>query len=127
MSARRHLLLWFGSLVSAIVIANVVGDTLHLARFDGLRGAVVALATAAILGAGTGFAGARSRRTPHVTRAVAVAAICASTTAFLLLRFPSPWVDLGPFGAGPWTALALVVFPITQALATFTVYAWSDA
>ena len=37
----------------------------------------------------------------------------------------SPWLDLGPFGAGPITAIAVIVLPIAQLCAVFAVKRWA--
>ncbi len=42
-----------------------------------------------------------------------LAALFAGTLAFALVRVETPWLSLGPFGAGPIGELALVVLPLS--------------
>ena len=125
MSARlRERLVVLASLIVAVVVANVLGDVFRLPSFVGLRGGAIAVVVVASLGASGGFAMARVRDTNAARPAVA-GAIVAALVAFLALRFQSPWVDLGPFGAGPLTALALVVLPLAQLASIFMVTRWT--
>ena len=122
---RRQRLVVVASVVVAVVVANVVGDAFRLASFADLRGALVAVAIVAALGAGGGAALARvSRR--DLRRAATTGALSAALVAFLVLRIPSPWIDLGPFGAGALTTLALVVLPLAQAVSILAVRRWIE-
>ena len=125
MRSRRDIGLALLSILAAVVLANVLADVLGVGRFDGLRGGVVALVASAALGAASGAILARLR-SATAGKTAAIAAICAATVTFLLLRVPSPWIDLGPFGAGPLTAVALVVLPIAQIGALLGLRRWAE-
>lgn len=123
--ARRQALVTLGAVVAAIVVANVLGDAFRLASFADVRGAAVAIVIVALLGGAAGAAMARVRRT-ETGRSAMAGALSAAFVAFLLLRFPSPWIDLGPFGAGSVTTLALVILPLAQIAALFAVRRWIE-
>lgn len=106
----RARLIGLTSIVFAVLAANALD----------VRSAVVAVLASAALAAAFQGAAARVSDVP-AGRSSAVAAISAALAAFVLVRFPSPWVDLGPFGAGPLTAIAIVVLPAAQIAALVSV------
>lgn len=120
----RERLVAVSALLVALLLANAFGDTFRLVGTGDLRSGVLALLSVAALAAVFGAASARMRGVA-VGGAAAIGALVASLVAFLLLRMPSPWVDLGPFGAGPLTSLALVLFPLAQLSAILAVTRWS--
>lgn len=121
----RTRLVAIAAVVVAFIVATFVDDAFRLASFGALRGYVVALVAAGAVASAFGVASARVRGTAP-GRCVLVAAISAAVVAFLLLRFPSPWVDLGPLGAGPVTAIAIVVLPLAQICAALAVRRWGE-
>ena len=123
----REGLLAAAAITAALLVATLLGDTFRLAGLGDLRAGAAAIAAAAALAAVFGAIVARVRddRETSAGRASVAAALVAALVAFLLLRFPSPWVDLGPFGAGPFTAMALVVLPLAQLAAVLSVTRWT--
>lgn len=117
-----------GSVLLAIVVANILGDVFHLPTFADLRSAVFGVAVAAFLGAtcGAALGHLRDGGSGLAKRTAATGALSAALSSFLVLRMPSPWIDLGPFGAGPLTALALVVLPVAQCAAIAAARRWSS-
>ena len=113
------------SLLVSLLLASAFGDTFRLVGTGDLRSGALAVLVVAFLAAAFGATSARLREL-GVARAAAIGALAASLVAFLLLRFPSPWVDLGPFGAGPLTALAVVLLPLAQLAAILAVTRWAD-
>lgn len=123
--AARERLAGFGAIVVALLLANVLGDVLRVPHFADPRSGAIAVLAAALLGAATGAVFARLRAVA-IGRTSACGALGAALVAFLLLRAPSPWIDLGPFGAGPLFAVALVLFPLAQLAAVLAVRRWAD-
>lgn len=113
------------SILLALLVANVLGDTFRLVSTGDLRSGVLAVSVVAALAAAFGAALGRLRGV-HAGRAAAIGALVASLIAFLLLRFPSPWIDMGPFGAGPLTAIAVFLLPLAQLGAVLAVMRWAD-
>lgn len=112
-AGRRDLVVSIGAVIAALIVANVLGDAFALASFAlTVARAAAGIAAAAMLGAVSGalFGGPRGQ----ALRTAAAAGIACATVAFVLLRFPAPWIDLGPFGAGPATAVAVLLLPATQ-------------
>jgi hypothetical protein len=121
----RSRLLAAASILAAILAATTLGDAFRLVSAGDLHGGALAALVVAALGGGFGAAHARIREAA-VRRSLAIGALTALHAAFLLLRFPSPWVDLGAFGAGPITAVALVLLPTAQLIAIVTVTRWTE-
>ena len=115
MPRRRASIAAAGALVAAIAVAFVLDDVAHVACFaPGIeRGALGLVVVAGCAGLATA-ANARSARN------ALVAAITSSALFVLLVRSPSTWLDLGPFGAGPFTALTVIVVPITVLAGTLS-------
>jgi hypothetical protein len=122
---RRDIGVELLSILAAIVAANVVHDVLRRAIVDDVRGASVALLTAALL-AGTGAAFSARLRGVRVGRAAGIALVSSATVVLLLVRMPSPWIDLGPFGAGPLTRISLIVLPVAQIAAVLALRRWGE-
>jgi hypothetical protein len=117
-------LLAAASVFVAVFAATVLGDAFRLVSAGDLRGGALAAAVVAALGGAFGAAYARIREAA-VGRSAAIGALTAAHAAFLLLRLSSPWIDLGAFGAGPVTAIALVLLPTAQLTAILTVTRWT--
>lgn len=121
----RHRLLAVASMFVALFAASACGDAFRLASAGDVRSGALGVVVVAALGGGFGAASARAREAA-VGRAAAVGALSAALVAFLFLRFPSPWLDLGAFGAGPLTALTLVLLPTAQLAAILAVTRWTS-
>jgi hypothetical protein len=125
MTRKARLAIVIGALAASIIAGDVLGDALRPAGSGDLRGGALLVCASAILGAA--YAAARLRTTSLAPgRAAGAGAIVASVVAFLLLRFPSPWVDLGPFGAGPLTAVTVVVLPLAVLATVLATTAWVE-
>lgn len=121
----RGRLVAVASILVALLVANAFGDTFRLVSTGDVRSGALAVVIVAALAATFGAADARMREV-GIRRGAAIGALVAALVAFLLLRLPSPWIDLGPFGAGPLTAIAVVLLPLAQIAAVLAVTRWAD-
>lgn len=124
MNARRAALVAFVSVIVALLVANALGDSFRLLGSGDLRSTALAIVVVGVVGAAYGAAHGRLLDVA-LGRSAAIAALSAALVAFVLVRLPSPWLDLGPFGAGPITAIAVLVLPIAQLCAVFAVKRWA--
>lgn len=98
--------------LGGIVLAEVLDDVFGLARFGpSASGSVAGILAATLGGAAVGALVARGRR------AVGIGGILGGTVGLLAIGAPFPWIDLGPFGAGPGGELALLVLPCALVIA----------
>lgn len=124
MNARRAALAAFVSVLVALLVANALGDSFRLLGSGNLRSIAFAILVVGMIGAAYGAAHGRLLDIA-LGRCAAIAALSATLVAFVLVRLPSPWIDLGPFGAGPITAIAVFLLPVAQLAAVFAVKRWS--
>jgi hypothetical protein len=114
----RLLALGAATLIGA-AFALVGGDALGLARLGPAldRAALGALASAGLAAGQANVLHRALGATLPWPRRTAIAALAAATITFVLATAKTPWIALGPFGAGPLGELALIVVPLSQLLA----------
>jgi hypothetical protein len=105
---------------AGVIVAFVVDDTLHVRAFApgigyGAAGILLAAIMAGVTGALAGFGRKAPRR--RIGMAVLGSAFVAATIACTLVRLREPWLDLGPFGAGPFGAVSVVTLGVSQLFA----------
>ena len=102
--------------LAALLVAIATDELLDAPRSEP---GVVALAVgvAAILG---GFVGG-------AMRTATTAGVVAAALSSLLVRAPSPWMDLGPFGAGSITKMPILVLPLSATVAVYVALVVSAA
>lgn len=121
---RRKLLVTTVAALVALIAASVFDEAFGVANFAAstarsLLGVASSAALAAMFAAVASDERARRRH-------AAAAAVFGAAISYVLLRGPSPWTDLGPFGAGPLTALAVGHLPAVVVTAMACAFAMSD-
>lgn len=110
---RSPVLVASAALAVALLVAVLAGELLGAARFGpSPRAVAVGCAIDALVAALTALVGVGAR-----TRPIAIAVVYAVATTIVLAIGRTPWIALGPFGAGPVGELALVVVPASVLLA----------
>lgn len=101
---RRDVLVLTVVTLLGVGSAAIARDVLH-------GGALLGAFVSAALAAAESAAFFRAR-----LRTAAASALVAAAVVLLVHGAPSPWLDLGPFGAGPATEIAFFLHPFAQVL-----------
>jgi len=102
---------------AGVIAAFVVDDVVHIRAFaPGFGYGATGVVLAAVLGAFSAALAGFARKAPRARIGAAAlgAAVIAVTAACTLVRLREPWLDLGPFGAGPFGAVSVVTLAMSQ-------------